>query len=256
MGKIKYPAVVWLGSKRRIANQLIPLLEGIRAEGQVYVEPLCGGCNSLIRMKNPRIGNDVNHYWISALIATQNGWSPPSEYTKEDYNLLRKNPYSYPPELVGWACSQWAFGGRWMGSMDSRMTGRVGKGGVVATAYRKIDALRSCIQGVDFVCSDYKKLEVPPNSLIYCDPPYMSSTSGNDNYIVSSFDFDEFVTWMKQKANEGHTVLFSEFVDFDDPRFLKLFEKPQTTNFGNKGCLRTEFERVYLVEPQHGGLNG
>jgi DNA adenine methylase len=32
------------------------------------------------------------------------------------------------------------------------------------------------LKDVDFRCGSYLEMEVPPNSLIYCDPPYEGTT--------------------------------------------------------------------------------
>ena len=43
------------------------------------------------------------------------------------------------------------------------------------------------LQGVEFVHSDYQNLDIPDNSIVYCDPPYAGTTKYEDD-----FNHDEF----------------------------------------------------------------
>src|SRR5665811_413022 len=62
------------------------------------------------------------------------------------------------------------------------------------------------IKDVDFVHCSYQDLEIPPNSLIYCDPPYEGTTAYKDG-----FNHVAFWQWCRDKANEGHIVFVSEY---------------------------------------------
>ena len=52
----------YMGSKRRIAKDILKIILKDRKENQYYVEPFMGGCNSLCEVKGLRIGNDFNNY--------------------------------------------------------------------------------------------------------------------------------------------------------------------------------------------------
>lgn len=56
----------YMGSKRRIANDILPIiLENIQPE-QYYVEPFVGGCNMIDKVKHKfKIGSDNNQYLIA-----------------------------------------------------------------------------------------------------------------------------------------------------------------------------------------------
>lgn len=56
----------YMGSKRRIANDILPIiLENIQKD-QYYVEPFVGGCNMIDKVKHSlKIGADNNQYLIS-----------------------------------------------------------------------------------------------------------------------------------------------------------------------------------------------
>ena len=71
------------------------------------------------------------------------------------------------------------------------------------------------LKDIEFVCSEYNNLLIPPNSIIYCDPPYL----GTKAYASSkSFNHTDFWQWCRDKVLEGHIVFVSEYnspPDFD-----------------------------------------
>lgn len=48
----------YLGSKARIAKEILPIILADRKEGQYFVEPFCGGCNVTASVPGNRIAND------------------------------------------------------------------------------------------------------------------------------------------------------------------------------------------------------
>ena len=62
--------------------------------------------------------------------------------------------------------------------------------------------------GIEFVCGDYRDLEIPSNSLIYCDPPYR----GVRKYVGNvKFDSDIFWEVCRNWSKQGHIVFVSEY---------------------------------------------
>ncbi len=59
-------------------------------------------------------------------------------------------------------------------------------------------------------------MEIPANSLIYCDPPYVNTTGYRDK-----IDHDTFWQWCRDKAKEGHTVFISSEIAPDDFAIVK-----------------------------------
>ena len=55
----------YMGSKAKIAKEILPIILSNRLESQYYIEPFCGGCNSLCHVNGNRIGNDKNNYLIA-----------------------------------------------------------------------------------------------------------------------------------------------------------------------------------------------
>ena len=81
----------YLGSKRRIAKYILPIiLDGMR-DGDYFVDAFCGGCNLLDKVpdKFKRIANDNNEYLIEMWKSLINGWKPITHIYKETYKLAR-----------------------------------------------------------------------------------------------------------------------------------------------------------------------
>jgi DNA adenine methylase len=142
--------------------------------------------------------------------ALQNGWLPNINYTEKEYNNIKNNKDKYPPELVGYAGFCLSYAGKWMGGWcrDS-----AGKRKYDKEAHRNISRDIPLIKGIDFRWCDYTKLEIPPNSLIYCDPPYAKTTK----YSTSKdFDHNIFWDWCREQDRLGNTIFISEYEAPDD----------------------------------------
>ena len=60
--------MVYMGSKNRIAKELLPFIKAELKEGVYYVEPFAGGCNMIDKVEHPlRIAADSNRYLIALL---------------------------------------------------------------------------------------------------------------------------------------------------------------------------------------------
>jgi DNA adenine methylase len=94
------------------------------------------------------------------------------------------------------------------------------------------------ISDVIFKCSSYDALDIPANSIIYCDPPYNGTTKYKD-----SFDSDAFWQWCRDKAKEGHTVYVSEYNAPED--FKCIWEKQINSNLG--GTSKTATEKLFTI---------
>ena len=57
----------YMGSKRRIAKEILPIILKDRQLNQWYVEPFVGGGNLIENVSGPCIGADNNKYIIALL---------------------------------------------------------------------------------------------------------------------------------------------------------------------------------------------
>ena len=224
----------YMGSKNRIAREILPIMLAERRPGQCWFEPFVGGGNMIDKVNSIRIGSDINPFVIDALKAIRDCASdlPKSnaEFTEDDYRMLRKDDnYKYK----GYAGFSFSYAGKWLGGW-SRGRGKYGERDYVSESYRNAAKQSKFLNGVELVLGDYLEVDIPPKSVIYCDPPYKGTT--NYKHV---FSHEVFWQWCRDKALDGHNVFVSEYLAPID--FKVLFEKKITSsltkNTGGKiGC--------------------
>lgn len=215
----------YMGSKSRIAKHIIPIILDGRKDGQYYVEPFCGGCNMIDKVPGNRIANDGNPYLIAMWEALSWGWDPPKIIDREHYRDVREcynqNSDEYPMHYKGWVGFVGSFNGRFFDGGYSGHSVMSADGGVtdyIGGAIRNILAQVPLLDGVQFTNHNYADMIVPPNSIIYCDPPY----EGVSKYKYS-IDREKFWAWCREKVAEGHNVFISEYNAPDD--FVCVWER-------------------------------
>ena len=162
----------YMGSKNRIAKHLLPVMLENR-NGRTWVEPMVGGANMIDKVDGERIGSDTHKHLIALHKALQNGWIPPTEVSKEMYYEVKNNQDNYTDELIGFVGFLCSFGGKWWGgyAANSKGDNYADRGSRVLT--KQAEKLK----GIIFKNQSYQDLEIPTNSLIYCDPPYEGTTA-------------------------------------------------------------------------------
>jgi DNA adenine methylase len=199
--------MIYQGSKNKIAKYILPIMLEERKEGQAWVEPFVGGANLIDKVSGERFGNDSNIYLISLLKAVQNGWVPPTTVSKEDYYAIKSNPENYSTELYAFVAFLCSFGGKFWGGYASNKINT----NYADTGSRVITKQAQNLSGIIFTATCYSKMLIPPNSLIYCDPPYQGKTG-----YKNKFNNKEFWEWARIMTVKGHTVFVSEYNAPDD----------------------------------------
>ena len=201
-----------MGSKNRIAKHLLPIILEDIMEDQWYVEPFVGGANMIDKVIGRRIGNDNHFYLIALLQALQAGWVPPTNVSKEMYYRIKANVANTKPELVGFVGFLCSFGGKWWGGYAANKKGD----NYAERGSRVLVKQAKNLRGVVFTCMNYLDLQLPSNSIIYCDPPYMGTTK-----YKSDFCHKIFWQWCRDMSKLGHTVFISEYSAPDDFKCIK-----------------------------------
>lgn len=191
-----------------LARHILPIMLAARKPGQLWVEPFVGGGNVIDKVPGRRIGADINPYAIDALKAIRDCvYDLPKnnrEFTRSDYQaLVRGGDHKYK----GYAGFAFSFGGKWLGGWSSNREGR----DYVRVAYRNAVRQSPGLQGVELITTSYLDLDIPRDSLIYCDPPYADTTKYEDE-----IDYTVFWDWCREKTRQGHTVFVSEHNAPDD----------------------------------------
>jgi len=227
--------MIYMGSKNRIAKEILPIILKNRKEGQFYVEPMVGGGNMIDKVEGNRIGSDFNPYVIEGLkLIRDNPELLPNSLSEQEYQELKnKKELNGITGVLGFACS---FGSKWFGGYAR------GSSNNYALNAKK-NALKQSLflQGIDFLSCSYNELKLPPNSIIYCDPPYEGTTS-----YKNGFNHSDFWQWCREKTTEGHIVYVSEYNAPND--FECVWEKQITTCFSGYGTLKPT-EKLFIYNP-------
>ncbi len=99
------------------------------------------------------------------------------------------------------------------------------------------------VKGVRFIESSYSELDIPPNSIIYCDPPYEGTTKYKDD-----FNHILFWQWCREKAKEGHQVFISEYNAPDD--FVCIWQQELNVSVAKNGKHKKAIEKLFVHESQ------
>ena len=228
----------WQGGKCRLAKRIVATINELKKTNQTFVEPFCGGCNITWLVEGEKIVNDICPYIIAMWKALQQGWEPPfTTITREHYNEIRKNYANYPPELVGYVVYGNAYGANWTGGFGE------GKGrNALLETYTAIKKQIKNLEDTKFFNKCYLELEIPNNSFIYCDPPYL-----NTKKYKNKFDHERFYQWCRGKAKDGHTLLISELSMPTDFKCIKSFELMINVDCMNRSSDRVRIENLYTL---------
>ena len=234
----------YMGSKNRIAKHILPIMLKNRKDGQYWVEPFVGGANMIDKVTGNRIGADFNPYLIEALrLIRDNPKSIPEVITESEYKAAQsEKPLTGIVGFIGFAMS---FGGKWFGGYRRDKAGTQGCVENMKTQTRRSrdNAIKqsALIKGVELVHSSYTELEIPPNSIIYCDPPYEGTTGYKDK-----FNHTEFWEWCRDKAKEGHIVFVSEYNAPDD--FECIWQQELNVSVAKDGKHKRATEKLFTIK--------
>ena len=176
----------YMGSKNRIAKHILPIILKDRKPDQWFVDTCTGGANLIDKVSGNRIANDINKYLIALLEYLAKGFIP-EEITKEKYNSIRKYKDDYPEWLVGYAGICCSYSGKWFGGFAGEVNTKGGIRNYQKEALANIEKQSKSLKGIVFKSCCMQDLEIPSESIIYCDIPYKGTTRYKDE-----FDHDAF----------------------------------------------------------------
>ena len=198
----------YMGSKNRIAKHLLPIMLAECEKHGItkWVEPFVGGANMIDKVPDTfeRIGYDLNNYIIEMFNSLQQGFIPKDLYSKEEYDHIKSNK-DEDKALTGYVGINCSYSGKWFGGYAGTVDTKGGVRNYQYEAKKNVINQVKNLSGVDFICESYENLDFE-NCLIYCDPPYKSTTS----YSVGNFDHDKFFDWCRKQAKKN-VVFVSEY---------------------------------------------
>jgi len=236
----------YMGSKNRIAKEILKIILKDRKENQFYVEPFCGGLGTTDKVKGKRIASDKNKYLIAMWKGLQEGKKYPRRISRELYSEAREEynngtNINFDDFMIGWIGWMGSFNGRFFdGGYSGKSSGRDYVDEQIRNTEKQLDKL----SGIIFTDGDYDKINYPEESIIYCDIPYKDTKQ----YATSKgFNHSNFWQWCRNMVKAGHKVFVSEYNAPED--FECVWEKEVTNAMNNKNTYKpTEKLFVYKLK--------
>ena len=239
----------YMGSKNRIANDILPIILKDRKEGQWYVEPFCGGLGTFDKVVDGnKIANDKNKYLIAMWNGLKENRERPKQISKELYSRARtefKNNTNieFDDFMIGWIGWMASFNGRFF---DGGYSGCSGKRDYIDEQIRNTEKQIPLLSKSIFTNFEYFDLEIPPESIIYCDIPYKDTKQ----YLTSrDFNHADFWEWTRKMTKSGHTVFISEYQAPED--FECVWEK-KITNTMSLDKTYKPTEKLFIYKEKKG----
>lgn len=232
----------YMGSKRRIANDILAFILPHRKENQYFVDLFMGGCNVVDKIGGNRIANDLNPYLVAMFDAVVNKGFDHPIVTEQEYKEIRANKEAYEKHLVGWVGFGCSYRSKWFGGYSGKNTSvRDYANGTKNMLLKQA----SILKGTKFTNQPYYEVELPPNSLVYCDPPYLNTTQYD---AVEKFDHERFYNWIRDKVKEGHKIWISEYSMPDD--FICIKEWNITSEMHHSTEKKKAVEKLFIHKSQ------
>ena len=245
----------YMGSKAKIAKEILPLILKNCSKEQTYVEPFCGGLNSIcIAEHDKKIANDINPFLIAMWQYLKNykGQFLPLYITKDLYSEWR-NYYNQEKKkglkldydnfesyaLCGWIGFMGSFNGRFY---DGGYSGHDvnGRDYITEQINNTLSQL-PYLDNIDFHCGTYYDMVIPDNSIIYCDIPYKNTKQYN---LSMNFDYDRFYKWCHEMKEKGHEVFISEY---EMPSEFKCIWQKEVTVALNQKITKKPVEKLFTL---------
>lgn len=201
-----------------ISNYECMFSERERESSLTFVSLFCGTCSieSKVAGFSRKILNDKHEYLIALLNGVKNGYELPEFVSLEEYQYLRTNQDEDKvlSGFVGFGCS---FGGKWFGGYARNKTNT----NYASQSKRSLLKDMATLMDAEFICKDYRDVELPDGCVVYADPPY----DGTTGYGNEKFDSDVFWDYMRE-ISQNHIVFISEQNAPDD--FIPIWERQLT----------------------------
>lgn len=197
-----------------------------------------------------RIANDKNKYLIAMWKSlTNDRCRKPPMRIERDFYCDARDSYNngddrYTDGIKGWVGFMASWNGRYFdgGYSGHNVVGSNGKTRDYITENIN-NTLKQVpnLKGVEWQCGNYWEMDIPDNSLIYCDPPY----KGTKEYVTSrNFDYEKFYDWCRMMYKKGHTVFVSEYNMPSD--FYCVWSKEITNSMHQKNTYKP-VEKLFML---------
>lgn len=243
------------GGKYRFIKHITPIIQAEidKHQARHFISPFCGACNieSAI-VHTDKTCNDKNAYIIQMWRELQQGREFPSTVTEEQYKHVRDHK-DEDPALTGFCGAGCSYAGIWFHCYARNKTGKnyadQAKRGNETTMSGRIyrnfareakdsneRMMNAGLKHAVFTAGDYKDVEIPPDTVMYCDPPY-ANTAEYDG--AKGFNSAEFWAYMDELL--------------DNTPNLSIFVSEQTAPSGWREVWQKECLQEINKNPKHTG---
>ena len=208
--------MVYMGSKAKYAEWIVPILQKAIDDNNVkiYIEPFCGGCNIIDKIKcEQKFAYDRSETLIALLQQAQEDfskiptsgsremWDEGKAYVKDKQPLTTMSLADVGAiEFFGSYCN----GGFPRGYAKNTTTRDYYK-----EAYNNLKKQSENLKDIVFKCQNYWELdENTKNAVIYIDPPYQGTKQYNYASEIK-MDYNFFWDWVR-KISQDNFVFISE----------------------------------------------
>lgn len=235
--------MIYKNSKKKYANEIVPIFRELIDFRRIekYVEPFCGGCNIIDKIRCPqRFASDIDYFLIALYKYVQKGGILLDDVSRDMYYRMirayKKKSNEYADWVVGCvsflACKGskrvW---GAFAAPYVSESTGELVN--PYQNAKRRFLKQMENLNDVHFDCCDYSKIKRFKNALIYCDPPRPDEAGYNHG---KDFDYNDF--WKRIRRWSKYNYVFVS-TRTAPPDFKRIWSR-RTKSHGN--------ERLYIYE--------
>lgn len=229
--------MAYLGGKSKSAEHIISVLNSPQFDGMDYIEPFCGYCHILRRVvnKSSYTASDNNELLITLLKHNQQKKNDHPHITPDEYTILRQNPFKNKLRAA-YAAFCYSYNGKYFGGYVYKYKNR----NYADERKKYYNALHdnATFKITKFEFTDYDKYKNIKNKLIYCDPPYQSTTEYH-----ASFNSDKFWNDMR-KLSENNYVFISEYNAPSD--FVCITSKEKYNSLSGRGATRKRNEKLFI----------
>lgn len=238
-----------------MSNKIRELVELGISGCSTYIEPFCGGANSLSEIDfGNKLACDKNKYVIAFWNDVKNGkfnkemWNFVMNLTKEQYYDVKydyeSNGGKYSDSIIGYVGCACSYGGSWWNGYANYNPNK--HENHILEAYNgtiKQIANFKHLENTTFVSCDYKSIVnvISGKAFIYCDPPY-----GNTKGYKTDFSTEEFWEWCRQMVNNGHVLMVSEYNAPDD--FTPIYQRKMQDGMASVNGEKNE--KIFVIEKQ------
>lgn len=251
--------IPYKGSKSKIANKILNALPS----GDVFVDLFAGGCAithaAILSGKyNKFIVNDIQGMFPKYFHDLITGRAP------KERRVISKEQFDKYKHTDPYVSICWSFGNN---CKDYLWGEDIYKQKILAckiimaeTQYERRIFYRKFVQSLQSLQSlerlerleslerfkninisslSYDKVDIPDDSVIYCDPPYINTDKYNDGV----FDHDRFYDWLR---NIGRVVYVSEYTMPSD--FIPILSISKNCNYSASLNAKKTVENLYVHE--------